>query len=146
LDGETLDLPAEHAGWWNRGVLRGRQPSVSGSSTTVNEGDAERGRPEAPIPDEGRGALEPPFDETLKALRAQPEQRGRAPKLKESNEAHHGRKATVWRSNHEDTPKEDSDRERRRKLGHDAPVAQEMLQVGWRDDAEETDPCDGETD
>ena len=146
LSGEPLDLLVGSTRQWGRGMLRACRPATPASDTSVYEDDAERERSETPIADERGAALQPPLHETLKAPGAQPEQHGRASELKESNETHHGRKATVWRSNDEDRPTENTDRERHRKPGRDAPVAQKAPEVGGRDNAEKTDPCDGETD
>ena len=46
------------------------------------------------------------------------------------------------RSNDEDTPEENAKRNCHAERGHYAPVAEEALEVGWRDDAEKADPCD----
>jgi len=85
------------------------------------------------------------LDETFEAPRAQREQHRGASELEESNETDNRRKATVWRGNHEEAPKEDANHQRHWEPGHDAPVSQEALEVGWRGNAEKTDPCDSET-
>ncbi len=116
------------------------------SGTSAKEDNAKCEGAETPEPDEGRRALEPPFDETPKASAPQPDQGGSSAELKDPDGAHEYRGTAVWCCNHEDRPCNDADHECHGKADKQTMAIQEAHEHGWCDDAEQTDPRDGETD